>query len=226
MNLKSFKGEIESYSKNYMTYDSQYNDFWKWKIHIEEGGKGHILDGNHRDDACSKLLDILPGWQTWRGVECDYMKMLPVALSNTANAYDQIRNYSLLDFDKIPDEPLELIWHELGRVKTESGDRREGGDYLVISICKPLMFLWGQTPPFDSRNRDKMYLFPLGARWDFEWWKEALGDLQKELLRHTKVVSYCREKAVEIYGSDYVIPYGRFLDIYYYEPGELYGRCK
>jgi hypothetical protein len=213
MDLKSFKTKLESYGMKY----SEYNGFWRWKIGIEANGKGHILDNNHRGDTSRKLLDILPGWQTYRGVKCDYETWLPVSLNNIANAYDQIRNYSLLDFDKIPDESLKLIWHELGRVKTESGNRRGEGDYFVISVCKPLMFMWGQTPAFDSKNRDNMYLFPLGNLWYFRWWKEALEDFQKELLRHTDVINYCREKATEIYNSEYVIPYGRFLDIYYYE---------
>jgi len=215
--LKSFKTKLESSAMNGMVNDSEYNGFWKWKIEVEANGKGHILDNSHRDDTSKKLLDILPGWQTYRGVECNYRTWLPVSLSNIANAYDQIRNYSLLDFHKIPDAPLKLIWHELGRVKTESGNRTAQGDYPVISVCKPLMFIWGQTLPFDSKNRDNIvYLFPLGALWDFKWWKEALEDLQKELLRHRSIIAYCRKKAIKIYKSDYVIPYGRFLDIYYY----------
>jgi len=214
MALKSFKTKLESSG---MVNDIGYNVFWRWKIGVEANGKEHILDANHLADTSRKLLNILPGWQTYRGVECDYATWLPVSLNNIAGAYDQIRNYSLLDFDKIPDKPLKLIWHELGRVKTGSGKRTEEGDYLVISVCKPLMFIWGQTLPFDSRNRKNIvYLFPLGALWDFTWWKEALEDLQKELLKHKGIIAYCRKKAIEIYKSDYVIPYGRFLDIYYF----------
>ena len=213
--MKSFRNELESDRKKHMLYDSPYNDFWKWKIEVEGNGRGNILDDNHRRDTGRKLLDILPGWQTYHGVKCDYETWLPVSLNNIANAYGQIRNCSLLDFDRISDEPLKLVWHELGRVKTESGNRTTMGEYSVIAVCKPLMFIWGQTPPFDSINRGKMYL-PYGNSWCFEWWKEALEDLQKELFGCTAVISYCKKKATQIYKSEYVVPYGRFLDIYYY----------
>jgi hypothetical protein len=139
MNLDRFKKKMQS--KDYMTYRSQYNSFWQWKICVEESGKNNILDDRHRAATCRKLLDILPGWQTWRGAECDYESVFPVALSNIADCYDEIRQYSLLNFNEIPDKLLEEIWHELGRVKEEFGTRRIKGDYFIISVCKPLMFL-------------------------------------------------------------------------------------
>jgi hypothetical protein len=216
MDLRSFRTKLESGGMSHMVYESQYNNFWAWKIKVETSGKGHILDERHRNDACRKLLDILPGWQTYRGVDCDYNKWLPISLSNIVDAYDQIRNQTLLDFDKIPLEPLELIWHELGRVKTTSGNRRQQGEYYVIAVCKPLMFIWGQTLPFDSVNRNNMSVFPYGSSWYFEWWIDELKDLQKELLKNPAVVAYCKKRALKIFGSDYVIPYGRFLDIYFY----------
>jgi len=217
MNLASFSIKLKSYGVNYPRYYEEYNDFWKWKIEVEATGKGHILDNSHLAATSSKLLDILPGWQTYRGVECDYRTWLPVSLRYIADAYDQIRKYSLLYFGKIPDGPLEYIWHELGRVKTVNGNRREAGDYSVISVCKPLMFIWGQTPPFDSRNRRNMHIFPYRTSWEFKSWKEELGNLiTKRVLGKTNVIDYCRNKAKEIYKSEYIVPYGRFLDIYYF----------
>jgi hypothetical protein len=215
MDLTSFRTAIELYEQRSSPYHSQFNDFWKWKIGIEQNSRAQILDHEHINDACERLLSILPGWQTYRGVDCDYRRRLPFSLSNIVDAYDQIREYNLLDFDKIPSEPLELIWHELGRVKTESGNRTADGEYFVIAVCKPLMFIWGQTLPFDSKNRDNMFI-PYGASWDFEWWRQTLEGLQKDLLGNMAVASYCKEKAIQIYNSDYVVPYGRFLDIYYY----------
>lgn len=214
--MKSFKAKLESSQIDHMVYHSQYNRFWKWKIGVESGGKEHILDGKHRDVACRMLLGILPGWQTYRGITCDYVGRLPVSLSNIAHAYNQIRNYSLLDFDQVPTAPLQLIWHELGCVKTASGNRRQLGEYSVIAICKPLMFLWGQTLPFDSRNRENLYVFPYGGSWYFDWWMDTMKSLQKDLMSSLAVVNYCNSKTVQIHGSNYVVPYGRFLDIYYF----------
>lgn len=220
MNAYSFVTKLNSPGMNAMVNEESYNDFWKWKIELEIGGRGHILDDKHRDEACKRLLDILPGWQTYRKVKCDYKKWLPVSLARIAGAYDDVRKHSLLDFDKITREPLELIWHELGRVKTQSGNRDARGEYFVIAVCKPLMFIWGQTPPFDSINRahivrQKLYNLPGGGRWPFDWWYLILKDLQDDLLRDSAVIRYCHSRARQLYGSAGIVPYGRFLDIYY-----------
>jgi hypothetical protein len=216
MNLSSFTRKLESPTMSPMVYERSYNDFWAWKVEAEASGKEHILDERHRDEACRKLLHILPKWQTYRGVKCDYKRWLPVSLCNVARAYDRIRNQSLVDFHKIPIGLLEWIWHELGRVKTASGSRSGQGEYYVIAVCKPLMFLWGQTPPFDSINRTKMGLLEYGASWNFREWVNIMKGLQRHLLNDAAVINYCRSKALEIYGSQYVVPYGRFLDIYYH----------
>jgi hypothetical protein len=220
MDLESFRAKLES-GMVATVYGSQYNGFWGWKIEVEASGREHILDERRKNDAARKLLDILPGWQTYRGVDCDYYTWLPISLSNIAEAYNEIRDWTLLDFDKMPLEPLELIWHELGRVKTTSGKRNGLGEYYVIAVCKPLMFLWGQTPAFDSVNRDELYISH-GASWCFEWWVDELKDLQKKLVKDPAIVAYCRQKALGIYGPNYVVPYGRFLDIYYYSK---YRKC-
>jgi hypothetical protein len=223
MNLASFKKKIES--KGYMTYRSQYNSFWEWKIGVEKDGKSHILDDEHRANACSRLLDILPGWQTWRGTECDYSSVFPVALSNISGDYDQIRQYSLLNFNQIPDKPLKAIWHELGRVKEKSGIGRIRGDYFIISICKPLMFLWGQTLAFDSKTRKTIRAdhsltlttsIPRGSRWEFSQWKAIVNDFQRELSSKLEITQFLEQKAIEVFNSNLIVPYGRYLDIYYF----------
>lgn len=223
MNLGKLKSKIQS--RDYMTYRSQYNSFWKWKIGIEKDAKSHILDDEHRADTCKKLLDILPGWQTWRGAECDYQNVFRVALSNIAGSYGQIRQYSLLNFSEIPGELLEEIWHELGRVKEKSGTRRTRGDYFIISICKPLMFLWGQTLAFDSRTRknirdDRSQLLttsmPRGRRWELSQWKTMMNDFQRHLSSEPEIIRFLEQKASEVFNSNRVVPYGRYLDIYYF----------
>lgn len=216
MNAHSLVTKLHAPVMHAMLYEESYNDFWKWKIGVEVGGSCHVLDDQHRDSACARLLNVLPSWQTYRGVKCDYRSWLPVSLSSIADAYGQIRKYDLRSFDRIPMGLLEFIWHALGRVKTVSGSRRQRGDYHVIAVCKPLMFVWGQTPPFDSINRKAMKLASYGNSWDFQRWVSVVTGLRSQVLNDAGVVSVCEQEAVRIYGSKDIVPYGRFLDIYYH----------
>lgn len=206
-------------------YIRQYNGFWAWKISVEEGGHSHILDAAHRDEACRRLLVILPRWQTYRGVKCSYNTELPIALNKISDAYNHIRHYSLLDFHEIPDEFLKFIWDVLGRVKEEDAGRRDNQDYFVISVCKPLMFLWGQTLAFDSVNRENIrrdnsvqftHSFSTASRWTHQLWKAVMQDFQRELSRRPELIYYCQSYSHSVFGSNSFVPYGRFLDIYYY----------
>ncbi|MFO7996934.1 MAG: hypothetical protein R6U93_07360 [Dehalococcoidia bacterium] len=221
MDAHSFIAKLNSPVMYPTVYERSYNDFWEWKIEVEAGGTCHILDDRHRDDACKRLLKVLPSWKTYRRVKCDYKTWLPISLSNIVDAYDQIRKYDLLSFDRIPIAPLKLIWHELGRVKTVSYQRTQDGKYFVIAVCKPLMFIWGQTPPFDSRNRaniikDRLYRLPNGGRWSFDWWRLILDDLRQALLLNPSIINDCEGRANQIWKSSHIIPYGRLLDIYYF----------
>lgn len=226
MDLTSFRNKVELLSnKASVTYINEYNDFWTWKISVERYRHGHILDTNNIDVTCKRLLAILPGWQTYRGVKCSYEKELPIALGGISDAYNQIRQYSLLEFHQIPDEPLRFIWDALGCVKEEFGIRRANLDYFIISVCKPLMFLWGQTLAFDSINRINIRkdsslritnTFPSTSRWTYSCWKAVMQDFQRELLKRPEIVNYCRSHSYLVFGANSIIPYGRYLDIYYY----------
>jgi len=213
MEIENFERKIES--KQYMTYHSDFNKFWQWKMHVELKDGEHILDDNHIEEASAQLLDILPSWQTWRGVNCDYRRRLPIALSNIAEDYNSIRSFDLTQFDKVPNQSLAHIWHELGQVKTDDGQERQIGDYLVIAICKPLMLLWGQTPGYDKENRDNMDGV-LDRRMILQEWLDALGHERKQLMHNPQIIQYCINLTKKLYGDTKIIPYGRFLDIYYY----------
>lgn len=115
-----------------------------------ETGRGHILDSEHLDETCNRLSRTLKVWQ-WHRPErfSGLAQKLKNALERMCDAYNQIRGCSLLEFNEIPREPLEQVWHELGSVKTDGG-KNPGGYYLVMATTKPLMFLWGQTLAFDS----------------------------------------------------------------------------
>ena len=221
MNLTNLDAKLKITNR----YREQYNSFWAWKVQVEQEPGSHILDSKHRAEACKKLLNILPGWQTWRGTTCDYAKQFPIALGNIANYYRQITQYSLLDFDKVPIVPLQEIWHELGRVKEPSGNRRTKGDYCIIAVCKPLMFLWGQTLPFDSRNRDNIrddhslsltIPIPRTGRWIFSEWKTIMSDFQRELCRAAEIINGLQNMTSNTFNSTLAVPYGRYLDNNYF----------
>jgi len=193
--------------------------FWRWKLEVETGD-GHILDGSNINEAYNKLSDILVRWQAYRSSRNhEPLVTLKYSLEAISDAYNRIRTYSLLEFDKIPSQSLELIWHELGRVKEYDGNKNDMGSYYIISVCKPLMLLWGQTLAFDSRVRSHIpcrYHFVEKARWTFKEWRAIMGRFQKFLLQDSEVVSFFKKETLKRYGSESIIPYGRFLDIYYF----------
>jgi hypothetical protein len=94
--------------------------------------------------------------------------------------------------------------------------------------CKPLMFLWGQTLGFDSQNRQRIPKdhdlefvsgAPQGRRWYFKEWIDLIHSFRRELLNAPDVVQYCQQRANIKLQSPNTVPFGRFLDLLYYEPG-------
>ena len=152
IDLERFK----SFFSHYNSWLWDFIDFWKWKLEIETDGK-HILDDNFREKTFRKLSFILPRWQTYRPFSSSQcLRILKNSLERVSDAYSTIKGYSLLEFNEIPDEPLELIWHELGRTKEEHGNKNHGGWYYTVAVCKPLMLLWGQTLAYDSIVRENV----------------------------------------------------------------------
>lgn len=220
LNLEEFQDRFRSFRKiDYKTYPYCFGEFWKWKLRVETKSE-HILDSEHMRETHNRLSQTLKIWQ-WHRPESfsELAETLKDALEKISDAYNQIRNYSLLEFDEIPDTPLELIWHELGCVKTVEG-KNPGGYYLVMSTTKPLMFLWGQTLAFDSIVRSRMPRFGVSGLgdnyWDFETWKKVMTKFQKDLEQHSRVLSLFKETALKEYGTDFTVPYGQFLDLYYW----------
>jgi hypothetical protein len=220
-----FQLRLQSYSQKYPCYEMDSYDFhrfWKWKIAVE-AGKGNILDDSHRNDTFNKLRKALPKWKTYRPFsygEC--LKALEVSLGRIADTYERIRNYDLLEFSKVSVELLKLIWHELGRAKERNGAMSSEGYYYIVAVSKPLLFLWGQTLAFDSIVRSNIPRFGIhsylitNTRWSFETWVKTMGNFSNLLHNQPDVIDVCRKEAETKYGKDCVVPYGRFLDIYYY----------
>jgi len=130
-----------------------------------------------------------------------------------------------LEFHRIPDDPLRLIWDTLGNVKEQIGFKRSDLKYFIIAVCKPLMFLWGQTLAFDSVNRRKIRkdnslqlnnTLLATNRWTYSSWKIVMLDFQKVLLQKPEVIKYCQLHSFSVFGSNSIIPYGRYLDLFYY----------
>lgn len=224
INLEEFKSKFQSFEKtDYETYPYCFGEFWKWKVRTENKNK-HILDVKHIKETYDKLSQTLRLWQWHRPYNfSELAKRLWNTLEKICDAYDQIRNYSLLEFDVIPNELLEFIWHELGCVKTGE-EKNPSGHYLVMGATKPLMFLWGQTLAFDSVVRARMPGFEIVGLsdnyWSFTKWKAIMVRFEKSLKQQPEIVEVFKEVSRKEYGTDSIIPYGQFLDLYYWVRNE------
>ena len=225
INLAEFQSQLKSYKCKYPCSETDpydFDEFWRWKLRIESGN-GQVLDESNRDEAHKKLSKALLKWRAYRpskSAEC--LKTLRTSLANISDAYDRIRNYTLLEFDKVPIEPLKLIWNELGRTKEKNGKINDQ-DYYIVSISKPLIFLWGQTLAFDSIVRSNIPKFGIysyiinDTRWNFETWKEVMEKFEGNLRKQPEAIDTFEKEAEKRFGKSPIVPYGRFLDIYYYK---------
>jgi len=214
-----FQQRIDDFSH---AYTKDFSDFWKWKVNVESNNGYSILDDMHRTETCERLCEVLPKWQTYRpkdNIPC--LATLRASLSTIMKAYDQLRNYSLLQFEQIPRASLDTIWHELGRAKEVDGQKNDSGSYAIIAVCKPLLFLWGQTLAFDSNVRKHLPRnYPVNRyswNWTLDEWMRVMTCLSRDLREDKKAVDFIKQKSAEWYGKDAPVPYGRLLDIYYFE---------
>ena len=213
IDLKKFARAVHSH------YLSEFDGFWRWKLETENEND-HILDYAHREETSKRLWTILRGWQAYRPSDSTVcLGILEESLWKMADSYNQIRSYSLLEFDQVPEKPLESVWHELGRVKEKEGKRDLQGYYSIVSLSKHLMFLWGQTLAFDSivrRNIDWSFNVPKSSRWCLEDWKRVMTSFQEGLGRDEETLEAFRKESLRRYGTDSIVPHGRFFDIYYH----------
>ena len=202
-------------------YLENFDYVWKWKVSVENEVNS-VLDEEHRDETFKRLVKILPKWQTYRnGENSSPYRTLKESLQNISDVYNEIREYSLLKFDEIPIKSLQHIWHDLGRVKESDGNTNPNEKYYAIAACKPLLLIWGQTPAFDTKVREN---FPreygvkkLDFRMTFMQWYKAMTMISDDLNRQPNCIEAMVEMSRKRYGDDKTIPYGRYLDIYYWE---------
>lgn len=217
--LAELQSRLISFPEEYI---SDFNYVWKRKIEIEALGNASVLDDRHRDEIYRRLCSILPKWQTYRPmVNAPCLATLKNSIGNISETYNQLRKHTLLDFENIPNEPLEFIWHELGRAKENGGERNDYSSYSVISICKPLLLIWGQTLAFDTNVRKNMpqkyRINKYSGNWNLREWKNVMILLSRELNEDKSAIEFMKKKTLDWYGKNTPVPYGRFLDIYYFE---------
>jgi hypothetical protein len=200
------------------TYPFSFAEFWRRKIRLENQ-VDHILSERHIHVTYGKLSQTLKAWQWNRPYEfAKFAPGLRTALANMGESYNAVRNYSLLDFHKVPQNHLELIWNELGAVK-ELG-KNDYGLYFVMAATKPLMFLWGQTLAFDSVVRRLMPRFEMtglgSCNWTFKTWKAVMTRFSEAVGDELELVDIMKELSLKEYGTDSMVPYGQFMDMYYW----------
>jgi len=218
-----FKNRFKHFRKiDYESYPYCFGEFWRWKLRVETE-ESHILDAQHIKETYRRLGQTLKIWQWHRPDRFSKLGgRLKKALDEMCDAYNQIRSFSLLEFSEIPSEPMELVYDELGCVKT-SGSKRTSGYYLVMATTKPLMFLWGQTLAFDTIVRRFMPRFGMsglsGDYWSFETWREVMEKTEENLKQQAGIIDLFDETSLKEYGASSIVPYGQFLDLYYWTRG-------
>jgi len=208
---------------NHWKDENDFGGFFRWKLSIETENS-HILDDIYRGETYRRLCRILPRWQAYRPVDSSIcLNRLETSLERMSQAYNHIRNCTLLALDKVPNDQLRIIWDELGSIKEDKGEANSSSTYSVKATTTPLMLLWGQTLTFDSNvRRNFLEDFPMYPKhlfannWSFENWKKAMKRVQEDLKSSPEVENYFRMESLEKLGTDSCVPYGRFLDIHYY----------
>jgi hypothetical protein len=195
-----------------------FHAFWEYKLKVEKQNS-HLLDDENIEQTLEKLGPILKIWKWHRPHEFETcFNPLEKALRNVSDAYANIKDISLLELEKAQRKDLEKIWYALGSTKPEDGHGKYGE--LVMTITKPLMFLWGQTPAFDSIVRENMPSFDLAGfrntRWKFNLWLNAMEKLQTSLKTDAELLNSFKKTSNQKYGTDQTIPYGQFFDICYW----------
>jgi hypothetical protein len=83
------------------------------------------------------------------------------------------------------------------------------------------MIIWGQTLAFDTIVRKEIQhdfrCCKNNYRWEFEDWLRVLIESKKFLEENPELCRYFQDFSIKKYGKSSIVPYGRFLDIKYFE---------
>lgn len=209
------KARINSFPS---AYNRVFDDFWRYKSAVEGQG-GALLDGSHFARTAERLMEALRSFQAYRPVPyVEWSRRFTPALMRARGALTEIQSYSLLELDRVDKDCLKTIWAELGRVKDVSHSLL--GWTYVVGIGKPLMFLWGQSPRFDSKNRVEMgselSMALLSNYCGFEEWYSLFCLIGSRLAVSPECIGIMKRVSAKRYGGFARVPYGRFVDMYYW----------
>jgi hypothetical protein len=214
-----YKIRFEIFKKlDSLTYPFTFGEFWRRKLALENETKS-ILDTGNLEPTYNKLSITLRKWRWARPYSLARLsKGLSLSLHNMQDAYAELRRYSLLEVEEIPDDLLRKVWHEMGCIKNFG--KNSGGYYLVMGATKPLMFVWGQTPAFDSVVRRRMPKFGITGiaydHWNYETWKQVLVKFKEEIEQQDGLIEFLRATTKQEYKTDKIVPYGQLIDLYYW----------
>ena len=154
-NYSTCRKHIEAYIKYHYGVPKGkvgFRDFWKYKQELEKQG-GNILDEDNLQETASKLRKFLIFWKMSRtGVaKVDEIKQI---LRKIKPYYNEIRDAKLGN-GKIRDyrEQLKAIYEKLGGITDNVN--YTGSESSIVGKSKALLATWGQTPGFDSLNRER-----------------------------------------------------------------------
>jgi hypothetical protein len=106
--------EIEEFGRRYRifeildseSYPHTFQRFWSYKLKVENEDT-HMLDRENRVKTLGMLGSILKIWLWHRPYEFDYcFQKMKGAVEKISAPYNRIRDFSLIEFDKIPEKDL------------------------------------------------------------------------------------------------------------------------
>ena len=148
-----FQQKINSSNTKYP--HSRFNVFCRYKERVETTGAS-ILDQDNLNETTVHIDGMLrdPAWVMNETGIPSYL-LVRSTLEGIANSYNKIRHIKLGD-GKIASirSDLSLTYRSLRGIANTNQSNNDGdtlGRYFIVGKTKVLMFIWGQTPAFDSR---------------------------------------------------------------------------
>jgi hypothetical protein len=157
---------IHNFDSNVAKHHSTFDLFWSYKLTVEQTGS--ILDSDHLDETARLLNTYLlrhPQWGLWwTGIPP--VEQIKEILKRIRSEYKIIKNVKLGQNQLVTDRNVSLaicrIYKKLCGI-THTHTRFTDpdpltGEYYIVGKSKVLMFLWGQTPGFDTNVVDNLSL--------------------------------------------------------------------
>lgn len=218
--IKYFKGRFPC---------STFDEFWEYKQAVEKEGHS-ILDDDNLGKTARRLEETLLWNPEWGLAQTGIPKhpVIKEILRKVAPDYAQIRHIRLGE-GNIGDvrRNVAAVYEKLrGITNARRNDNPVDSKFLIVGKAKVLMFMWGQTPGFDSTVREnfnkseyepKPYHLPHRLRRRHS--SDEFCDIIEELDRWVqKWPASNSEMPFQSLCAEW--PVGRIIDVTYYEPGK------